>query len=88
MEKPVESYPGKRKNNKSQITSLKQIPMTEIPKYWKNQNDTRTRMFWSLNTVICDLFVIWCLLFGISRLNQLIFFKDNLFVDRLLYPGS
>jgi hypothetical protein len=26
---------------------------------------TKDLMFWSLNIGICDLFVIWCLLFGI-----------------------
>jgi len=42
---------------KTQIPNYKQIPMTKIP--------NSKLMFWSLDIVIWDLFVIWCLLFVI-----------------------
>jgi hypothetical protein len=48
----------KIQNYKLQAPNIKQIPMTKI-------QNSKPSMFWSLDIGVCDLFVIWCLLFGI-----------------------
>jgi hypothetical protein len=68
---------GQAGNSKSQIPNSKKITITEIQNS-KHENDLEERtfqfaeadlnsdsMFRSLNIVIWDLFVIWCLVFEI-----------------------
>jgi len=46
--------------------------------------------FWLFNIVICDLFVIWCLLFVILILNQLNQYlkKTQLWIDCYKFAAS
>ena len=72
--KPIKSHQGGLKQismtqiqNSKQIIPLQSCPAVSSPADLGLRNDAiRLRwMFWSLIIEICDLFVIWCLRFGI-----------------------